>query len=67
MKNSWQALEVDLTNSNIIISIFIASRGRTHHVTHAIASEGLAQGPYVADRVGLEPATVRTEGIEPYH
>ena len=28
-------------------------------------SEGLAEGPYVATRVGFEPATLRTEGIEP--
>ena len=28
----------------------------------ATASEGLAQGLYVAARVGLEPATFRTEG-----
>ena len=25
-------------------------------------SEGFAQGPYVADGVGFEPATLRTEG-----
>jgi len=27
-------------------------------------SEGLAQGPYVAARVGFEPATFRTQGTE---
>jgi len=31
----------------------------------ATASEGLAQGPYVVDRVGFEPATFRTQGTEP--
>ena len=30
----------------------------------AISSEGLAQGPYVAARVGFEPVTLRTKGIE---
>ena len=33
----------------------------------ARASEGLAQDQYVAARVGLEPATFRTKGTEPYH
>ena|SRR6218665_1892529 len=28
-------------------------------------NEGLAQGPYVAARVGFEPATYQTEGTEP--
>jgi len=27
-------------------------------------SEGLALGPYVAARAGLEPATLRTKGVE---
>src|SRR6218665_2385881 len=30
----------------------------------ATASEGLAQGPYVAARAGFEPAILWTEGIE---
>ena len=30
-------------------------------------AEGLAQGPYVAARVGFEPATFQTEGTEPHH
>ena len=30
----------------------------------ATASEGLAQGPSVADRVGFEPETLRTQGNE---
>ena len=30
----------------------------------ATASEGLAQGPYVAVRVGFGPATLRTKGVE---
>ena len=30
--------------------------------TQAIASEGLARGPYVADRAGFKPATFRTKG-----
>ena len=28
----------------------------------ATVSEGLAQGPYMAAKVGFEPATLRTEG-----
>ena len=31
---------------------------------HATASEGLAQGPYVAARAGLELVTLRTKGDE---
>ena len=30
----------------------------------ATASEGLAQGPYVAARAGFEPTTLRTKGDE---
>ena len=30
----------------------------------AIASEGLAQGPYAAARVGFESATLRSQGTE---
>jgi len=30
----------------------------------ATASEGLAQGPYVAARAGFELATLRTKGVE---
>ena len=33
----------------------------------ASMSEGLAQGPCVAARVGCEPATFRTEGTEHHH
>ena len=33
-------------------------------VPQATASEGLAQGPYVAARAGFEPATLRTKGDE---
>ena len=31
----------------------------------ATVSEGLAQGPYMVDRVGFELTTLRTEGTEP--
>ena len=30
----------------------------------ATASEGFAQGPYVADRAGVEPTTLSTKGAE---
>ena len=30
----------------------------------ATVSEGLAQGPYVADRAGVEPMTFRTKGVD---
>ena len=32
--------------------------------SQATASEGLAQGPYVAARAGFEPSTYRTKGDE---
>jgi len=31
----------------------------------AASDQGLAQGPYMAARVGFEHATLRTQGIEP--
>ena len=37
----------------------------TREALHATASEGLVQGPYVAARVGFEPATLWTQGTEP--
>ena len=33
-------------------------------VPQAIASEGLAQGPYMVARAGFEPTTLRTKGNE---
>ena len=38
-----------------------------HHIIQAITSEGLAQRAYVAARVGFEPATFCSEGIEHHH
>ena len=38
-----------------------------HTGNYMYMCEGLAQGPYVADRVGFEPATFRTEGTEHHH
>ena len=38
-----------------------------HHAIQAIMSEGLAQGPYMAARVGVEPASFRTEGTAHHH
>src|SRR6218665_931905 len=37
------------------------------HVMQATTSGGLAQGPYVAARVGFKPETFRTEGTEHHH
>src|SRR6218665_843474 len=36
-------------------------------VIQAIAGEGLAQGPYVAARGGVKPATFHTEGTDNHH
>src|SRR6218665_396850 len=36
-------------------------------VIQAITVEGLAQGPYVAARGGVEPTTFRTEGTDNLH
>jgi len=36
-------------------------RRALHHAIQSITSEGLAHCPYVATRVGFEPATFRTE------
>ena len=46
---------------------FLAARQPSrvpHHVILATTSEGLAQGPYKAARVGFEPTTFRTEGTK---
>ena len=40
---------------------WILSHAKTPQVA---ASEGLAQGPYVAARTGFEPTTARTQGDE---
>jgi len=37
----------------------------TSEALEATTSEGLAQGPYVAARVGFEFATFQTQGTEP--
>jgi len=37
----------------------------TVEALQATASEGLAQGSYVAAGMGFEPATLRTQGTEP--
>ena len=50
-----------LQESNLIAR---QPRGALHHVIQATASEGLAQGLYVAGRVGLASITLRTEGTE---
>ena len=39
----------------------------TTSVIQAITGEGLAQGPYVAARGGVEPTTFCTEGAEHHH
>ena len=36
-------------------------------IIQAITGEGLAQGPYVAARGGVEPTTFRTEGTDNIH
>src|SRR6218665_2791378 len=38
--------------------------GVSLRIATGTASEGLAQGPYVAARAGFEPATLRTKGVE---
>ena len=42
-------------------------RRAAHHVIEITTSEGLAQGSYVATRVGFEPATFCTEGTYHHH
>ena len=36
-------------------------------IIQAITGEGLAQGPYVVARGGVEPTTFRTEGTDHHH
>ena len=43
----------------------ILCRSEHAKALQATASEGLAQGPYVAAREGFEPATFRTKGTAP--
>src|SRR6218665_2297056 len=44
----------------------IMTRCRSLHAEalHACASEGLAQGPYMAARAGFEPTTLRSKDID---
>ena len=42
----------------------ILYRGFHAEAPQATASEGLAQGPYVAARAGVEPTTLRMKGVE---
>ena len=55
---------VQLQESNLAARWLLKA---THHVIQTITSEGLAQGPYVAARGGIEPATFRTEGTDHHH
>ena len=43
------------------------SRQAATFIIQAIMNEGLAQGPYVAARGGIEPATFLTEGTDNHH
>ena len=39
-------------------------RRAPHHIIQATMSEGIAQGPYIAAKVGFEPATLQTQDTE---
>ena len=40
------------------------ARRALYHIVQATMSEGLPQGPYVAAKVGFEPATLSMQGTE---
>ena len=51
-------------SESIPITALILCRSLDAEVLQAIASEGFAQGTYVAARVRFDPATLRTKGAE---
>jgi len=56
-----------MNNSRLLQELNLTTRQplkAPHHVIQAIASEGLAQGPYVVARVGFEPPTLQMQGTD---
>jgi len=49
----------------LVTTALILCQSLDAEVLQATASEGLAQGSYVAARVGFKPATLWTKGTDP--
>ena len=49
----------------LLTTALILCQSQHAKVLQATASEGLAQGPHMAARAGLKPATLWTKGTEP--
>src|SRR6218665_2931697 len=56
-----------MDDSRLLQESNLAARAANHVMTQATTSDGLAQVPYVAARVGFEPTTSCTEGTEHHH
>ena len=59
-------LQVHYYSEVLPTTAFILCRSKHAEVLQATASEGLAQGPYVAAIAGFEPVTLWTQGTELY-
>ena len=53
-----------MDDSRLLQESNLTARHAPHHAIQAATSEGLAQGPYVAARVGFEPVTLQMQGSE---
>ena len=61
------AARVGVEPTTLRLEVINSTNAPPHHVIQTITSEGLAQGPYVAARGGVEPATLCTENIDLHH
>src|SRR6218665_130256 len=57
-------LQVHYYSEALPATAWILYRRVSHRGAQATASKGLAQGPYVAARVGVEPTTLRLKVID---
>src|SRR6218665_208777 len=57
-------LQVHYYSEVLPTTALILCQSKYAEALQATVSEGLAQGPYVAVRVGFEPVTLRTQGTK---
>src|SRR6218665_1974849 len=57
-------LQVHYYSEALPTAALILCQSKHAKALQTTVSEGLAQGPYVAARVGFRPATLRTQGTE---
>jgi len=62
---SKMLLQVHYYSGAFLTTALILCWSEHDEALQATVSEGLAQGPFAAARMGFEPATFRTQGTEP--